>query len=96
MANSAPYDGAINYLYFETDKRQTWELHATRSDASPLPFGTEVFNEENISVGYVGQASMLYLRAEHPPKRLRVRMRDSYCDITYPVFSLNSPTAICK
>ncbi|MGL5387685.1 MAG: fimbria/pilus outer membrane usher protein [Serratia sp. (in: enterobacteria)] len=96
MANSAPYDGAINYLHFETDKRQTWELRATRSDQTPLPFGTEVFNEDNTSVGYVGQASILYLRAENAPRLLRVRIRDSYCDIAYPVFGLNSPTAICK
>ena len=38
MANVAPYDGAVSYIRFETDKRQSWVLHATRADGKPLPF----------------------------------------------------------
>ena len=82
MANVAPYDGAVSYIRFETDKRQSWVLHATRADGKPLPFGTEVLDEHGESVGYVGQASVLYIRAERPPRALNVHLRGGKCEIS--------------
>lgn len=95
MANVAPYDGAVSYIRFETDKRQSWVLHATRADGKPLPFGTEVLDEHGGSVGYVGQASVLYIRAEQPPRTLNVHLRGGKCEISSPAWGLNSPSSVC-
>ncbi len=95
MANVAPYDGAVNYVRFETDKRQSWILQATREDGKPLPFGTEVFDEEGKTVGFVGQASVLYIRAEKQPRELNVHLRGSTCKISAPVWGLDNPSSVC-
>lgn len=95
MANVAPYDGAVNYVRFETDKRQSWVLRATRADGRPLPFGTEVLDEKGESVGYVGQASVLYIRAEQPPRALNVHLRGGTCEISAPAWGLDSPSSVC-
>lgn len=96
MANVAPYDGAVNYIRFETDKRQSWVLNATRADGKPLPFGTEVLDERGESVGYVGQASVLYIRAEQQPLVLIVHLRSGKCEISAPAWGLDSPSAVCR
>ena len=62
IANVAPYDGAVNYIRFDTDQRQSRMLRATRPDGAPLPFGTEVLNERGESVGYVGRQRALHSR----------------------------------
>lgn len=95
IANSAPYDGAVNYISFETDRRQEWEVHAVRADGRPLPFGTEVFNEQNKSVGFVGQTSVLYIRAEHEPQQLNVHLRDGQCAIIKPNYGTNQQPSLC-
>lgn len=74
----------MSYIRFETDKRQSWVLHATRADGKPLPFGTEVLDEHGESVGYVGGASVLYIRAEQPPRALNVHLRSGKCEISSP------------
>lgn len=95
IANNVPFDGAVNYIRFETDRRQTWALRAVRDKNKPLPFGTEVFNEHNESVGFVGQASVLYIRAEQKPRQLNVQMHDGRCVITNPQFGLNKQSSFC-
>lgn len=95
IANIAPYDGAVNYIRFDTDQRQSWMLRATRPDGAPLPFGTEVLNERGESVGYVGQASVLYIRAEEPPRALNVHLRGGNCNIAAPAWGLESPPSVC-
>lgn len=96
MANSVPYDGAVNYLRFETDQRQNWQLRAVQSNGKPLPFGTEIFNEHQEPVGYVGQASVLYLRAQTLPETLHVRLRNSSCRIVKPTSELNNAPSVCQ
>lgn len=96
MANSAPYDGAVNYLRFETDRRKSWQIRALRVNGTPLPFGTEVFNERNESVGYVGQGSVIYLRAQIMPGTLYVRLRDGSCKIFDPASGLNNTSLVCQ
>ncbi|MGL4429566.1 MAG: fimbria/pilus outer membrane usher protein [Silvania sp.] len=96
MANSAPYDGAVNYLRFETDRRQSWQVHAVQANGTPLPFGTEVFNEHSEAVGYVGQASVIYIRAQAMPTLLQVHVRGGTCTIATPVSGLNTAPSLCK
>ena len=96
MANSAPYDGSVSYLRFETDRRQSWQIRALRVDGKPLPFGTEVFNELNESLGYVGQASVIYLRAQIMPRTLNVRLRNGNCKIINPASGVNHSPLVCQ
>ncbi|MTD41143.1 fimbria/pilus outer membrane usher protein [Erwinia sp. CPCC 100877] len=96
MANSVPYDGAVNYLRFDTDNRSAWELRATAPDGKPLPFGSEVFNERGDSVGFVGQASTLYIRANAQPVQLKVRLRNGGCVIGHPQYGLNNTASYCQ
>lgn len=96
IANTAPYEGAVNLVRFETDSRRTWVLRAVRANGTPLPFGTEVFNEHGASSGFVGQASVLYVMANEKPQRLTVRMRDESCTISAPNFGLDNAQAVCR
>lgn len=95
IANVAPYDGAVNYVLFDTDKRQSWMLNATRADGKPLPFGTEVADEKGEPVGYVGQASVLYIRAEQQPRILNVHLRNGVCNIIMPAWGLDKKPSSC-
>ncbi|MEQ4788056.1 FimD/PapC C-terminal domain-containing protein [Morganella morganii] len=65
--------------------RQEFYLHAVRQNGRPLPFGTEVTDGNNNSIGYVGQNSLLYIRSETRPEQINVRLTDTdsgYCRIT--------------
>ncbi|MFR3708091.1 MAG: FimD/PapC C-terminal domain-containing protein [Enterobacter hormaechei] len=83
----------MSYIRFETDKRQSWVLHATRADGKPLPFGTEVLDEHGGSVGYVGQASVLYIRAEQPPRAQRISAAGSAKSPPSP--GAEQPSSVC-
>ncbi|MNI76650.1 Outer membrane usher protein FimD precursor [compost metagenome] len=69
-----PFYGAVNRVKFATDLRQSYTLTASFPDGKPLPFGTEVVDQNGRAVGYVGQASVLYVKSEQPPKRLDVKL----------------------
>ncbi|MEW7001518.1 fimbrial biogenesis outer membrane usher protein [Serratia ureilytica] len=96
VANHVPYYGAVSYLKFETDQRQPFQLRAQRADGAPLPFGAEVLDENGRSIGFVGQASVLYLRAEQPPTALTVQLRDGRCRIAKPTLALEASPGVCR
>ena len=96
VANSVPFDGAISVVHFETDSRQSWVMRATLPDRSGLPFGAEVQDEAGHSLGYVGQAGTLFIKADRPPERLIVRLRDGECLIAHPSLTLDSQANICR
>lgn len=96
VANHVPYYGAVSYLKFETDPRRPFQLRAQRADGAPLPFGAEVLDESGRSIGFVGQASVLYLRAEQPPTALTVQLRDGRCRIAKPTLALDASPGVCR
>lgn len=96
IANTAPWDGAVSYLRFETDRRTSWELNALQASGKPLPFGTEVFNDDGESVGFVGQNSVLYIRSEHQPRGLNVKLRDGSCRLITPTYGMNAAPTRCR
>jgi outer membrane usher protein len=96
LANRAPYDGAVNVIHFDTDRRQSWTLHARNPQGKALPFGAEVVDENNQSVGFVGQSSVLYVKADAAPIRLSVLLNDERCTITNPPLSLDSQPGVCR
>lgn len=96
VANHVPYYGAVSYLKFETDQRLPFQLRAQRVDGTPLPFGAEVLDENDQSIGFVGQNSVLYLRAEQRPTRLKVKMREEHCHIVKPSLTLDAQLGVCR
>lgn len=96
VANLVPYYGAISYLKFETDQRMPFQLRAQRANGAPLPFGAEVLDENGQSIGFVGQASVLYLRAEQPPAVLTVQLREGNCRIAKPTLVFDASPGVCR
>jgi outer membrane usher protein len=96
IANSVPYAGAVNYLKFETDRRQSYILRAVKRNGEPLPFGAAVEDQAGQPVGFVGQASMLYLRAERLPASLVVRLNAGRCRIAGPQTAPSATTNVCQ
>jgi outer membrane usher protein len=96
IANSVPYAGAVNYLRFETDQRRPYTLRAVKPGSIPLPFGAEVADQRGYAIGFVGQASVLYLRVEQQPESLEVRLNDGACKIEHPQMTMDSTSNICR
>jgi outer membrane usher protein len=96
IANSVPYAGAVNYLRFETDQRRPYTLRAFKRGNKPLPFGAEVADQSGNAIGFVGQASVLYLRVEQQPTSLEVRLNDGVCKIERPKISMDSAANTCR
>lgn len=99
VGNIVPYFGAVNYLKFDTDRRQSYLLRAHQPDGTPLPFGTEVTDASGTPIGFVGQASTLYIKADKQPDYLQVRLnadRQRHCAIEHPQFGLNSVQNVCQ
>ncbi|AIN64610.1 fimbria/pilus outer membrane usher protein [Providencia stuartii] len=96
MANSAPIEGSVNLVKFKTDTRTSWLSRALRQDGSALPFGAEVTDLQGEAIGYVGQASVLYLKAEAFPKSVIIRLNEGHCTIHNLPDNLDGPTGVCQ
>lgn len=84
VAHSVPFADAVAKVTFKTDLRQALNFRALHINGSPLPFGAEVLDQAGNSIGYVGQASTLYINYDERPSQLTVRMHDSACAINLP------------
>ncbi len=84
--NVAPRAGAVVKLQFETVSGQALLITAVREDGSPLPFGSDVFDEDGASVGVVGQGGKAFVRVSRPHGQLTVRWgahTETLCRLTY-------------
>jgi outer membrane usher protein len=75
-AQVAPYAGAVVMLKFKTQNGRTIIIHSQLDDGEALPFGAEVFNEKDVSLGVVGQAGQILVRGVDQSGRLTVRWQD--------------------
>lgn len=69
----APRAGSVVKLQFETVSGQAFLITAKREDGSPLPFGSDVFDEEGASVGIVGQGAKAFVRVARARGQLTVK-----------------------
>lgn len=69
----APRSGAVVKLNFVTKQGESVLVQGTLADGSPLPFGTEVFDEKGNPVGVVGQGGQLFARVQPEAQSLVVR-----------------------
>lgn len=93
-----PYSGAITYLRYQTDTRRTFLVSATLSDRTPLPFGTEAKDGAGNSLGYVGQGSIIHIRAEELPSQIHIslpKQNNRKCEINAPRPLPDSQINIC-
>jgi outer membrane usher protein len=81
----APRYGAVVKVKFNADKG-TPILIASTLTGKPLPFGSEVFDTKNQSVGMVAQGSIIYARVADTKGALTVKWGDdaaSQCSVSY-------------
>jgi outer membrane usher protein len=72
-----PTPGAVVLVPFDTDVTRTWLVTASLVDGTPLPFGAEVIDALGRSVGVVGQAGRVFLRAPDTEGHWAVRWKGS-------------------
>lgn len=72
-AQVAPYAGAVVLLKFKTENGRAIIVHAVFRNGQAVPFGAEVFNEKNVSLGVVGQAGQILARGVDASGKLSVR-----------------------
>jgi outer membrane usher protein len=75
-AQVAPHAGAVVMLKFRTESGRTIIVRARLPDGQALPFGAEVFNAQNQSLGVVGQAGQVLLRGVDQSGLLSARWQD--------------------
>ena len=71
--NVAPRAGSVVKLQFDTVSGQAILITALREDGSPLPFGSDVFDEDGASVGIVGQGGKAFVRVSRTNGVLTVK-----------------------
>ncbi|HWX66698.1 MAG TPA: fimbria/pilus outer membrane usher protein [Rhodanobacter sp.] len=75
-AQVAPHAGAVVMLKFKTKNGRTIIVRVRLQNGQALPFGTEVFNEQGISLGVAGQAGQILLRGVDQAGQLTARWQD--------------------
>ncbi|WP_258166658.1 fimbria/pilus outer membrane usher protein [Pseudomonas poae] len=71
--NIAPRAGSVVKLKFDTVSGQALLITALLEDGSPMPFGSDVFDEEGNSVGIVGQGGKAFVRVSRQDGALTVK-----------------------
>jgi outer membrane usher protein len=71
--NIAPTAGAIGLLRYETESGYSVLVTVRNVAGQPLPFGANVSDEQQRSVGYIGQVGEGLLRVNNPKGQLEVK-----------------------
>lgn len=96
IANSAPIEGSVSLVKFKTDTRSSWVSRAFQKNGKALPFGAEITDLDGNALGYVGQASVLYLKAETFPESVVIQLNDGDCVINHLPENLDGVAGICQ
>jgi len=80
----APYEGSVTKVKFDTKIEKNRVFNVVRHDGNPLPFGSDVINTKNESIGVVGQGGQVFIRGETDTRAI-VKGNHGQCS-----FSLNS------
>ena len=73
----APYAGAIVKVDYPTQTGTPMLIKVHRANGEKLPFGTTVTDQQNQSVGIVGQSSRVFLRSSKSHDRLSAHWGDN-------------------
>lgn len=83
--NVVPRAGAVVKVKFETHRGTAVLITSTFAN-EPLPFGSEVFDENNINVGTVTQGGLIYARVAENKGTLMVKWGEEMhnrCQVSY-------------
>ena len=85
-----PYSNAIVPVKFKTKQGDLLLINSTHN-GDALPFGASVLDEENETVGYVGQGSELYIQTDKKSGLLKVvwgDISDNSCTVLFDISEL--------
>ncbi|TFY94431.1 fimbrial biogenesis outer membrane usher protein [Pseudomonas nabeulensis] len=97
--NVAPRAGSVVKLQFDTVSGQALLVTALREDGSPMPFGSDVFDEEGNSVGIVGQGGKAFVRVARPQGELTVKWGsndNATCRLQYSLSEKSGSEAVSR
>lgn len=86
-----PRNGAVVVASFETDTRRSAIVTLHRSDNKPLPFASDVTDENGVLLGNVGQGNQAFIRGIAENGILRIQWTDNgstqpqYCTAHYRI-----------
>lgn len=84
----APYAGSSVKINFDTRQGYPVLIRGVFEDGSNIPFGSEVFNEDDENVGLAGQNGQIYFRAKKLQGKIQVAWSDDendQCSIHYTI-----------
>ena len=76
----APYEGSVTKVVFKTKVTKSRMLVARRPGNIALPFGAEITDEKDESIGFVGQGSTLFISSD-TAKRARIGWDGGRCEV---------------
>ncbi|WP_333853993.1 fimbria/pilus outer membrane usher protein [Leclercia sp.] len=76
----APYEGSVTKVVFKTNVTKSRMLVARRPGNVALPFGAEIRDEKDESIGFVGQGSTLFISSD-TAKRARIGWDGGRCEV---------------
>lgn len=71
----APHAGSIVMVKFKTAYGRTAVLRVRRTDGQPMPFGADIMDEHNQSVGVVGQGGQALVRGVRDTGKLNIQWK---------------------
>ncbi|EPF6317827.1 fimbria/pilus outer membrane usher protein [Enterobacter cloacae] len=95
----APRSGAVSLLSFKTKTGTSFITKAVTPDGKALPFGAEVYDDNNNNVGSVGQMGLIYALVQDKKGNLHVRTEEqgNDCTVNYDVNEHRSPqSVVCR
>ncbi|MEY0951660.1 fimbria/pilus outer membrane usher protein [Providencia manganoxydans] len=99
MAKVAPYAGSISLVKFKTQKGNNITYRIILSNNKSVPFGSDIYDENNNKVGLVGQGGLVHFNATDEQGLVFVKWGDANeqrCKFSYKIkINKEIPEATC-
>ncbi len=100
MVKIAPYAGSSVLVKFETKKGMNITYRIKLQDNKSVPFGADIYDENNRKVGLVGQGGLVYFNSQSAQGKITVRWGSNNkqrCSFNYNISNNNSiPESVCQ
>lgn len=83
IAHVAPFAGSISRVSYRTDTRRLYIFDLQRVDGTPLGFGSPIYDAQGTELGFVGQGSQAFVKADAPPSVMIVDKKQR-CQVSSP------------
>ncbi|OHT24748.1 fimbria/pilus outer membrane usher protein [Providencia stuartii] len=99
LVKVAPYAGSAVLVKFDTQKGNNITYHIKRQDQQPVPFGANIYDENNNKIGLVGQGGLVYFNSKLEKGVVYIKWGDGngqHCKFSYESLNNQSvPESIC-